>query len=121
MTKGLTMIFCRGCGKQIHETAPTCPGCGAVQDAVPVATGTPAASTGHWMSITSLVAGIFCLLCTFDDSGWDRDEVTGFLLVLITSVALGALSLGQRKAGKRMAVAGVVVSAIALLLFLGSL
>lgn len=24
-------IFCRGCGKQIHETAPTCPNCGAVQ------------------------------------------------------------------------------------------
>jgi hypothetical protein len=26
-----TMVFCRGCGKQIHETAPMCPGCGAPQ------------------------------------------------------------------------------------------
>lgn len=25
------MVFCRGCGKEIHETAPTCPHCGAVQ------------------------------------------------------------------------------------------
>lgn len=25
------MVFCRGCGKQIHESAPTCPQCGAVQ------------------------------------------------------------------------------------------
>ncbi len=25
------MIFCRGCGKQIHETAPACPHCGARQ------------------------------------------------------------------------------------------
>jgi TM2 domain-containing membrane protein YozV len=25
------MVFCRGCGKEIHETAPTCPFCGAVQ------------------------------------------------------------------------------------------
>jgi hypothetical protein len=121
MMKGLTMIFCRGCGKQIQETAPTCPGCGAVQGAAPAAASTPASSAGLWMSITSLVLGIFCLLCTFDDSGWDRDEVTGFLLVLIASVALGSLSLGQKKAGKRMAVAGVVVSAIALVLFLGSL
>lgn len=27
----MSMIFCRGCGKQIHETAPKCPHCGAVQ------------------------------------------------------------------------------------------
>lgn len=24
------MIYCSGCGKQIHETAPTCPNCGAI-------------------------------------------------------------------------------------------
>jgi hypothetical protein len=27
----MAMVFCRGCGKQIHETAPTCPACGAPQ------------------------------------------------------------------------------------------
>jgi uncharacterized membrane protein YhaH (DUF805 family) len=26
------MVFCRGCGKEIHETAPTCPHCGAPQN-----------------------------------------------------------------------------------------
>jgi hypothetical protein len=25
------MVFCRGCGKEIHETAPSCPHCGAPQ------------------------------------------------------------------------------------------
>lgn len=25
------MVFCRGCGKEIHEEAPSCPHCGAVQ------------------------------------------------------------------------------------------
>jgi hypothetical protein len=25
------MVFCRGCGKEIHETAPACPACGAPQ------------------------------------------------------------------------------------------
>ena len=24
------MVFCRGCGKEIHESAPTCPHCGAM-------------------------------------------------------------------------------------------
>ena len=33
----MNMVFCRGCGKQIHETAPMCPTCGAPQG-VPVAT-----------------------------------------------------------------------------------
>ncbi len=27
----MNMVYCRGCGKQIHETAPTCPDCGATQ------------------------------------------------------------------------------------------
>ena len=27
----MSMIFCRGCGQKIHETAPKCPHCGAVQ------------------------------------------------------------------------------------------
>ena len=26
-----TMIYCSACGKQIHESATNCPGCGAVQ------------------------------------------------------------------------------------------
>ncbi|AJJ25975.1 TPA: NINE protein [Yersinia enterocolitica] len=25
------MVFCRGCGKEIHESAKTCPSCGATQ------------------------------------------------------------------------------------------
>lgn len=27
----MSMVFCRGCGKEIHESAPTCPHCGFVQ------------------------------------------------------------------------------------------
>ena len=27
----MSMVFCRGCGKEIHSTAPTCPQCGAPQ------------------------------------------------------------------------------------------
>jgi uncharacterized membrane protein YvbJ len=27
----MAMVFCRGCGKELHETAPTCPQCGAPQ------------------------------------------------------------------------------------------
>lgn len=27
----MPMVFCRGCAKEIHDTAPTCPSCGAPQ------------------------------------------------------------------------------------------
>jgi TM2 domain-containing membrane protein YozV len=27
----MAMVFCRGCGKEIHESATTCPQCGATQ------------------------------------------------------------------------------------------
>jgi len=27
------MVFCRGCGKEIHESAKACPNCGATQSA----------------------------------------------------------------------------------------
>lgn len=33
------MVFCRGCGKEIHESAPTCPHCGAPQRSSSSATG----------------------------------------------------------------------------------
>lgn len=29
----MAMVYCRGCGKEIHETAPACPHCGALQRA----------------------------------------------------------------------------------------
>ncbi|MFV0678175.1 hypothetical protein [Variovorax sp. tm] len=37
-----TFVHCRGCGHQIHETAPTCPKCGA-----PQAVAAPAASAAQ--------------------------------------------------------------------------
>lgn len=41
-------VHCRGCGHQIHETAPTCPKCGAPQSVTaqaPLATQTSAGSS----------------------------------------------------------------------------
>ncbi|AZL71719.1 MULTISPECIES: DUF805 domain-containing protein [Pseudomonas] len=35
----MSMVFCRGCAKQIHQSALSCPGCGAPQ-AVTAASGT---------------------------------------------------------------------------------
>jgi TM2 domain-containing membrane protein YozV len=36
------MVFCSACGKQIHQSAATCPGCGAAQNTRPTAAPPPA-------------------------------------------------------------------------------
>lgn len=42
------MVFCKGCGKQLHETAISCPNCGAPQKVV-----------GHKSRITAAVLAFF--------------------------------------------------------------
>ena len=36
----MSMIYCRGCGKQIHESATACPECGAIQNVIVANAGT---------------------------------------------------------------------------------
>ena len=55
------MVFCTTCGKQLHASAPTCPGCGAQQSvsAVPVAV---APAAGYATDKRILPAAILCFL-----------------------------------------------------------
>lgn len=41
-----SMVYCRGCGKEIHSTAPTCPHCGA-----PQREGAGKALNGTWVAL----------------------------------------------------------------------
>lgn len=44
-------VHCRGCGHQIHETAPTCPKCGAPQVTATASAAPSAAAPGPYGSI----------------------------------------------------------------------
>lgn len=70
----MAMVFCRACAKEIHETAPTCPQCGANQQLTIAATN---GAGSPWLAILSLVLGVICVLSLFDNSEWDRDTVFG--------------------------------------------
>lgn len=48
----MSMVYCRGCGKEIHETASSCPHCGAPQRTN--------AATGP--AKNKIVAGVLALL-----------------------------------------------------------
>lgn len=56
-----SMVFCRGCAKEIHETAATCPSCGAPQGAAKAVAGSGKAVTGGAKSDKSYA--ITVLLC----------------------------------------------------------
>ena len=114
----MSMVFCRGCGKNIHESAKTCPFCGAVQHA----TINPANVDGTlWMSITSLIFGVLCALALLDDSVWDKDTILGLGIFSVASIVLGVISISKQKRGKGMAVAGIILSSLAFLVMMDKL
>lgn len=112
------MIFCTGCGKPLHESAPICPQCGKPQQFVMAAVpaGIETKSGPLWAAIASLVLGIVFMLGLFDDSDWDEDTATGFVLFAVIGLVLGIVSLNTSKRGRGMAIAGIVLSAIGLLI-----
>lgn len=113
------MVFCRCCGKEIHETAPACPSCGGVQYSAAVSPPNQKTDGSLWMPITSLVLGIICVLALFDDSQWDKDTILGLGIFSVAGLVLGAISINKQTTGKGMAITGVILSSIALLVFIG--
>ncbi|MGB9090663.1 MAG: DUF4190 domain-containing protein [Pseudomonas farsensis] len=113
----MAMVYCRGCAKQLHESAPTCPQCGAPQ----FATSNPGPASGGsaWLAIVSLCLGILCTLALFDDSEWDMDTMAGLGLFAGTGLIMGIISINQKKPGNGMAIAGVVMAVISLLCLIG--
>ncbi len=55
-----TRVYCTACGKQIHETAVTCPGCGAVQPNRPAAAAAVAAPAVSPTDKRILPAALLC-------------------------------------------------------------
>lgn len=67
-----TFVHCRGCGHQIHETAPTCPKCGAPQavaaPALAAATPSPPATEPRpygWIPWYRQRWALVCMLLVF--------------------------------------------------------
>lgn len=115
------MVFCRGCGKELHESAPVCPQCGSLQNASVSRVANTPASAGQslWASITSLVFGVICMLALLDDSEWDRDTIVGLGMFAALALVFGIVSLNVSRRGRGMAIAGIVMGAVGLLCAIG--
>ena len=119
---------CPYCNNQISPNANNCHNCGAplpqIQQPVQntaVAKVIPSFGHSSWMSITSLCIGAFCLLCSFDDSGWDEDTAIGFLILFAVCLTFGIITIvkeSNHKVYKGLAIAGVASAGLALLIAL---
>ncbi|MET3119978.1 cell division protein FtsW (lipid II flippase) [Undibacterium sp. GrIS 1.8] len=123
------MMFCRGCAKEIHETAPTCPHCGAVQGHVPVFNNVvpqpsiedSGSAKFHWTSLTSLITGLVVTLMAISvPEQWDKDTVVGVVMFGLVPILFAVISLIQKRLGRWMAITGLVLGICALLAAIGN-
>lgn len=112
------MTYCRGCGHQIHETAPHCPRCGAPQvGAVGIA---PHEGT-LWLPVPALICGLLAALALLDAHQWDQDTALGVAMFAIAALVLAGVGLARQTRGRGMSIAGLVLGALGLLGAIGAL
>jgi len=111
----MPMVFCRGCGKEIHDTAPHCPQCGAPQaSSVAAPTGSP------WLGITGIVLAIVAAISAIQVGTFNSDQIVGASVVSASAFAVGAINLQQKKPGKGMSIAAIVMAVVSFLVLIGS-
>ena len=135
------MIYCRSCGKKLHESSRFCSHCGFSFQPVPIEAPIPSI----WMAVTALVLStltLLLLLATFSDmdtlntlsqleSAFGSHSLkkrlaedaaksaAGGLVFGLPAWVLGIISLVQKRGGHGMAIASLVIGGINLLLILG--
>ncbi len=110
----MTMVFCRGCGKELHETAPICPHCGFVQPIQSVLI-----KDSQWMSVTALVLSVMCFLSWFNLTDWDKDAKVGLWMFSISSLVLAVTSIQQKRSGNIFSFISIAVVVITMLILIG--
>ncbi len=113
------MIYCRGCGKSIHETAVSCPHCGAVTQPSPSKPSPKKVSLG--LSIAAIVLGGLTILGLLDEDAITRDTLMGGGLFTVVGLTFSVINLSRPQTRNGLAIAAFIVCAIAGLALLGSI
>jgi|GEM_PF-1237421 len=75
----------------------------------------------YWLPIPSLVIGIITALALLDDSATDTDTLIGLFTFVAAGLTLGIISISRQNKGKGMAIAGIVLNAVSLVCWVGTL
>lgn len=114
LMKGSDMLYCRGCGKEIHESAASCPHCGFQYTQI-------SENSGIWMLIISTtLSGI--LLLNWVNIPWDGDEdlITGVIFFGIISLLFSGISFSKYPKWKPIHIPCIFISSISILIAIGS-
>lgn len=111
--------YCRACGNRTHESALSCPSCGAVSNLRTGAAGLRSAHGTLWLPVPALITGLVSFLTLFDDSEWDTQTYLGVFTVGLAGLVLGSYGASSQALGRGMSIAGIVLAVLGLLGLVG--
>lgn len=115
------MTYCTSCGHQIHETAPACPQCGAVQQsAKSISRAAEQAQGTLWLPVPALICGLIPVISLFDPNDWTKEQITGAVIFAIAALVLAGTGLARQQRGRGLSIAALVLGVIGLLGAIGS-
>lgn len=109
-------LYCRGCGKQLHSSAPACPNCGTPQmsHSAGVRNASPA------LGIISCIFGIILFLLAIANLDYviETEDTLAAMLLFIPALVCGVACLVQKKSGKTAAIVGLVTASLGMIFLL---
>ena len=113
----MAMVFCRGCGKEIHESAKLCPHCGFQQ----LDSSGGSGNKNMWMAGVSSVLALLSALNWLTINNWTQDVKIGLWLFCVVSIVLSTVSLSQKHRGKILNFLSIVISVLTILMLIGKM
>lgn len=117
------MSYCQGCAHKIHESATSCPQCGAtVRSFNAQKRGAALAEGTLWLPVPAFICSLVPVLSMLDGSTqWSEDQSIGALAFAICALVLGGMSVARQQRAKGLALSALILGSIGLLCALGSL
>jgi lipid-A-disaccharide synthase-like uncharacterized protein len=110
----MSLVFCRGCGKEIHETASMCPNCGYEYLEIKK----EKANNNWWLVGFSALFSLINFVSWFQMESWTREVKVGLMEFGVLSLVLSLTSLALRHRGKLLNIICIVISTITIVLLI---
>lgn len=113
-------MFCKNCGKEIDDSAMVCPNCGVATENMAASQAAPAESVENApkkVNICGIIGFILSLVCV----GMTFVHIIAWLLSFAAGLALSITGLVMSKklgTGKGLSIAGIVITACSIVLYL---